>query len=96
MGGQLKTEDRSLILFIAGESPASSKAAASLKCVLDENSRYGGYELTVVDVFRAPEMAEEYNIIATPTLLIVGGGGAKNRMIIGDLSNKDRVLGGLR
>ena len=51
------------------------------------------YELQIIDVLENPQMAEDDRILATPTLI-------KQlplplRRIIGDLSDKDKVLLGL-
>jgi circadian clock protein KaiB len=53
----------------------------------------GKYELLVIDVLENPQLAEDEKILATPTL-------TKNlplplRRVIGDLSNKEKVLLGL-
>jgi circadian clock protein KaiB len=53
----------------------------------------GRYELEIVDVLENPQRAEDERILATPTLI-------KQlppplRRVIGDLSDKDKVLLGL-
>jgi circadian clock protein KaiB len=58
-----------------------------------EQELHGQYELQVIDVLEQPELAEEEKILATPTLI-------KQlppplRRVIGDLSDKDKVLFGL-
>lgn len=51
------------------------------------------YEIMVIDITKTPELAEEDKIIATPTL--VKALPSPLRKIIGDLSNKDKVIFGL-
>lgn len=66
------------------------KALKNLKRYADE---YGGWEIEVVDVFEHPEMAEDDHVIATPTLLRKLP--LPIRSVVGDLSEKERVLMGL-
>ena len=76
-------------LFIAGQSPRSQRAIANLKRIGQE--RLGGdYELTVVDVQREPERAEEERILTTPTLVKLAP--EPRRRVIGDLTNSEQVL----
>ncbi len=78
-----------LRLYITGSTPQSARAVANLK-KLCETRLMDRYELTVVDIYQAPEEAQAEQIIAAPTLI-------KQlplplRRLIGDLSNTDRVL----
>ena len=50
----------------------------------------GRYELTIVDVHQNPELARGSRVLATPTLL--KGHPAPERMLVGDLSDSERVL----
>lgn len=81
-----------LTLYVTGTSPRSKIAIANLH-QLCENELEGEYELEVVDVLEHPQRAEDEKILATPTLI-------KQlppplRRVIGDLSDKDKVLLGL-
>jgi circadian clock protein KaiB len=81
-----------LTLYISGGSPRAELAVANLRQICDHELR-GQYELEVVDVLEEPERAEEAKILATPTLI-------KQlppplRRVIGDLSDKEKVLFGL-
>ncbi len=76
-------------LFIAGMSPRSRRAVDNMTKLCD---RYlaGRYELQVVDLYQQPELAQEEQLVAAPTLI-------KKlppplRRFIGDLSDTDRVL----
>jgi circadian clock protein KaiB len=67
-------------------------AIANLRRICEQELR-GKYELEVIDVLEQPQMAEDEKILATPTLI-------KQlppplRRVIGDLSDKEKVLLGL-
>ena len=53
----------------------------------------GRYDLKVIDVYQDPEATRDLQVVATPTLVKVLP--EPLRRIIGDLSNKERVLAGL-
>ncbi|MGR3317113.1 MAG: circadian clock KaiB family protein [Candidatus Anammoxibacter sp.] len=78
-------------LFIAGQASEYSKIIEGLRNIFDKHLQY--YELEVINVIRNPELAERDNIIATPT--IVKCDNYEPLMIIGDMSNSERVLSGL-
>jgi circadian clock protein KaiB len=81
-----------LRLFVAGQTPKSSRAFANLK-VLCEKHLKGAYQIEVIDLLEHPEMARGNQIIAIPTLEVRLP--QQVQKIIGDLSNTDRVLVGL-
>lgn len=78
-----------LKLYVTGNSLHSQRAVANLhqlcKEMLTDN-----YELSVVDVLADPDQAEQDRILATPTLIRVRPEPA--RRVIGDLSDKKRVM----
>ncbi len=81
-----------LKLYVTGRTQNSERAIGNLRD-LCEKDLAGMYEMVVIDVLEKPEQAEEERILATPTLI-------KElpppiRRIIGDLSDKDKVLLGL-
>lgn len=78
-----------LRLFITGHSPASMLAMNNLR-KLREGELQGRCELDVIDVLEQPELAEEARIIATPTLIKLAP--EPQRKLIGDLSNRDKLL----
>ena len=89
-GGTLATY--MLRLYVTGTSPRAQVAIANLRRICEQELR-GQYELEVIDVLEHPEQAEREKILATPTLI-------KQlppplRRVIGDLSDKDKVLLGL-
>jgi circadian clock protein KaiB len=81
-----------LRLFITGSTPRSVKAIENMRKICDENLS-GRYDLEVVDVYQHPDATREFQIIATPTLVKVLP--EPLRRIIGDLSDRERVLAGL-
>jgi circadian clock protein KaiB len=81
-----------LKLYVAGNTPNSMRALKTLRNILDEEFR-GVYALKVIDVLKNPQLAEEDKILATPTLSKILP--PPVRRIIGDLSDRERVLIGL-
>jgi circadian clock protein KaiB len=81
-----------LKLYVAGNTPNSMRALKTLRDILDTEFR-GVYALKVIDVLKNPQLAEEDKILATPTLAKILP--PPVRRIIGDLSDRERVLIGL-
>ncbi len=85
-------EEFVLRLYITGLTPRSTQAIHTIKDICEVELE-GHYELEVIDLAKQPELAKEEDIIAAPTLL-------KKlplplRRLIGDLSDRERVLAGL-
>ena len=81
-----------LSLFVTGITPKSLRAIQNIRAVCEERL-HGRYELKVIDIYQHPEQVKPEQIVVTPTLL-------KKlplplHKLIGDLSNKDRLLLGL-
>jgi circadian clock protein KaiB len=78
-----------LRLYVTGKTPNSLRAIANLKELCD---RYlpGRYDLQVIDIYQQPGLAGEDQIVATPTL--VKELPPPLRKLIGDLSDRERVL----
>ena len=90
--GSRQDERYVLRLYVTGLTARSTRAIENLRALCDEHLQ-GRYDLEVVDVYQQPTLASGEQIIAAPTLI-------KKlplplRRIIGDMSNKDRVLLGL-
>ena len=81
-----------LKLYVAGNTPNSVIALKTLKNILEKDFK-GVYALKVIDVLKNPQLAEEDKILATPTLSKVLP--LPVRKIIGDLSDREKVLIGL-
>ena len=81
-----------LRLYVAGMTPRSARAIANIKEICEEHLK-GHYDLKVFDLYQLPALTEGEQIIAVPTL--IKSLPLPLRRIIGDLSNRDRVLIGL-
>jgi circadian clock protein KaiB len=81
-----------LRLYVAGQTPKSIAAFANLKDICEQHLK-GIYEIEVIDLLENPKLAKGDQIFAIPTL--VRKLPQPIRRIIGDLSNKERVLVGL-
>jgi circadian clock protein KaiB len=76
----------SLLLFVRGNGARSLDAIRTVtKAVAAAVAPTPS--LTVIDVFNEPRMAEKYRVIATPTLLTVGG--AAERRLVGSMSEQN-------
>jgi circadian clock protein KaiB len=82
----------SLRLYVAGKTPKSVTALKNLKVICHEQLR-GKYHIEVIDLFKNPRLARDNQILAVPTL--VRKLPIPVRKIIGDLSDRERVLVGL-
>jgi circadian clock protein KaiB len=82
-----------LRLYVAGQSPKSLRAFANLQTVCEEHLA-GQYEIEVIDLVENPSLAQSDDIVAIPTL--VRRLPEPLRKVIGDLSDTERVLVGLR
>lgn len=79
-------------LYVTGSSPRTDLAVANLRRICEQELR-GQYQLEIIDVLEKAQLAEDEKILATPTLI-------KQlppplRRVIGDLSDKEKVLLGL-
>jgi circadian clock protein KaiB len=81
-----------LRLYVAGKTGKSIAAFANLKNYCEEHLK-GVYTIEVIDLLENPQLAEGDQILAIPTL--VRKVPLPIRKIIGDLSDKERVLVGL-
>ena len=81
-----------LRLYVAGETARSMTAFANLKKICEEHLP-NRYYIEVIDLSKQPELAQNDQIVALPTL--VRKLPMPIRRVIGDLSNFDRVLVGM-
>lgn len=81
-----------LKLFITGHTSRSQSAISVLQDICD-NELGGLYELEIIDVLEHPELAEHNNILATPTAIREIP--PPIRRVIGDLTDKEKVIVGL-
>lgn len=80
---------RKLTLFVAGESTSSHRARENL-ARLQAHDLPADWTIEVVDVLVDPGRAETSRILATPTLSLDDP--ARPRRIVGDLSERTRIL----
>ena len=81
-----------LRLYVAGYSTKSQNVISNLKKLCDEYLAER-YNIEIIDLLEQPQFAEIDQIIAIPTL--VRKLPEPIRKVIGDLSNKEKVLLGL-
>jgi circadian clock protein KaiB len=90
--GPTRQDQFVLRLYVTGTTVRSARAVANLR-ELCEQHLPDRYELEVVDIYQQPELASREQLVAVPTLI-------KRlplplRRLVGDLSNRQRVLAGL-
>ena len=81
-----------LRLFVTGMTPRSARAVKNLRAICDE-CLDGRYDLEVIDIYQQPVLTKGEQIIAAPTLIKKLP--LPMRRIIGDMSNRERVMAGL-
>jgi circadian clock protein KaiB len=81
-----------LRLYVAGTTPRAVTALENLKKVCEEHLGQE-YSIEVIDLLKSPHLAKGDQIVALPTL--VRKLPEPVRKIIGDLSNREKVLIGL-
>lgn len=72
-------------LYVAGDSPNSTKAVANLRAALVELSRSPD-DVEIIDVLRAPERGLRAGVLVTPMLVRVSP--LPERRILGNLSDR--------
>ena len=91
--GRGSLSDKYLLrLFVTSASSRASTAIANLRRICEQELQ-GQYELEIIDVLEFPDVAEDEKILATPTL--IKSLPLPLRRVIGDLSDKEKVLLGL-
>ena len=88
----MKKEKYKLCLYIAGKTQKAERAMANLKKICEEELA-DQYTVEIVDLLKQPHLAEGEQIVAVPTLIKKLP--APLRTLVGDLSDKARVLVGL-
>ena len=81
-----------LRLYVTGNSVRSTQAVSNIRSLCEEYLS-GRYDLEVVDIYQQPSEAAREQIIAAPTL--VRELPVPPKRLIGDLSDRDKVLVGL-
>jgi circadian clock protein KaiB len=85
----MQTEKQKFILFISGMSVKSVHAIENLKDICDAHLK-DRFDLEIIDVSKEREKAVTYQIFALPTLIRLKPN--PYRTVVGDLSDKEKVL----
>jgi circadian clock protein KaiB len=81
-----------LRLFVTGTSAVSVRAINNLQSILNEYLA-GQYDLEIIDAHQQPLLVERENVTAVPVL--IKSYPAPKRRLIGDMSDRLKVLRGL-
>ena len=81
-----------LRLYVTGMTPRSTRAIRSVRAICEEFLA-GRFDLEIIDVYQQPARIRDEQIVATPTL--VKKGPSPERRMIGDMSNRARLIAGL-
>jgi len=82
-----------LRLFVTGMLPNSARAVVNIKEICEKYLK-GRYELEIIDIYQQPDLALTEEIIAIP--LLIKKFPLPEERLIGDLSDTEKVLKGLR
>ena len=92
-GLSLRGSDQYVLrLFVTGSTKRSARAIENVREICATHLQ-GHHALEVVDLYEHPEAAVRDEIVAAPTLVKLRPGPL--RRVIGDLSDRERVLAGL-
>jgi len=78
-----------LDLYVTGATPNSTRALRNIKEICEQYLA-GRYTLRIIDIYQEPQLAQQEQIIAAPTL--VRRQPLPRRQLVGDLSNRPTVL----
>ncbi|MEI9809150.1 MAG: circadian clock KaiB family protein [Bacteroidota bacterium] len=89
-GGPKKEESPYIFrLYITGASANSSRAITNFKNICEQYLK-DQYELSIIDVYQQPHMAQSVDIIALP--LLIRKMPLPERRMIGDMSDNEKVI----
>jgi circadian clock protein KaiB len=86
------TQHYVLRLYVTGMTPRSTRAISAVRAICEEFLA-GRFDLEIIDVYQQPALIRDEQIFATPTL--VKKGPDPERRMIGDMSNRERLMAGL-
>ncbi|WP_223649010.1 circadian clock KaiB family protein [Hymenobacter psoromatis] len=78
-----------LVLYVTGATPNSTRAVRNIKAICEQYLP-GGYVLRILDIYQQPELAQQAQLVAAPTLVRLRP--LPQRRLVGDLSNRPLVL----
>ena len=88
----IASEKYVLRLYVTGMTSRSTRAITTVRAVCEEHLA-GQYELEIIDVYQMPNRIMEDRIVAIPTLVKCKP--KPTRLMVGDMSNRERLLAGL-
>jgi circadian clock protein KaiB len=88
----IASEKYVLRLYVTGMTPRSTRAITTVRAICEEHLA-GQYELEIIDVYQMPQRIMEDNIVAIPTLVKCKP--VPMRLMVGDMSDRQRLLVGL-
>jgi len=86
------SEPWQLCLYVVGMTPSTQRALQNIRNICEENIRCE-YSLEIVDLEQHPSLVKSEQILATP--LLVRKSPLPLRKMIGDFSDKEKLLNGL-
>lgn len=93
MKAEVTVQDRwTLRLYVAGQTQRSLRAVENMAKICAQQL-HGQYKLEVIDLYQQPQLAEGEQIVAVPA--VIRRLPEPLRMLIGDMSDSERVLVGL-
>ncbi len=84
--------DQILQLYVAGRTPQSGRAITNIRTICETHLK-DHYDLTVVDLYEQPGLAQNDQINVTPTLIRYWP--LPVRRLVGGLAHTERVLAAL-
>jgi len=81
-----------LQLYVSGMSQRSMEAIKNIKHLCDEHLK-DAFELEIIDIYKHPEVAEEQQIIFSPSL--IKRLPPPKKTLVGNLSDTEKVIRGL-
>ena len=82
-----------LRLYVAGQTPKCLAAHIRLRALCEEHVP-GRYHIQLIDLLEQPQLAEEHEILAIPT--VIRRLPLPIRKVVGDLADSERALAGLQ
>ncbi|MDF1745566.1 MAG: circadian clock KaiB family protein [Gimesia sp.] len=89
----MHTGDFVFELYIAGNTPAATRAIGNLEKLCAELLEVGQYKIDIINIVESPNAAVDNGVLATPT--VIRKSPEPRATVIGDLADKERVISGL-
>ena len=83
-----------LTIYIANHTPGAIRAIRNLRAICADLKEHTNYEIEIVDITQDPDRAESDRVLATP--MVIRRLPLPIRRVIGDLSDREQVLYGLK